>query len=94
MPRYLLLALLSLSILAGILPAAHAASYDFTPIDVPFSGADNSSALGINNYHQIVGVFRDTTGTHGFLDEFGNGISNGAKNVDPWMLGSELLTRM
>ena len=30
MPRHLLLALLSLSILTGILTAAHAASYDFT----------------------------------------------------------------
>src|SRR5215831_18369799 len=37
----------------------------FTPIDVP--GAFSTAAQGINNNSQIVGSYRDSVGTHGFL---------------------------
>jgi hypothetical protein len=66
MYRHLCLALLmSLGLLLGGRPVAQAASYTFTPIDVP--GASDTAALGINPSGQIVGVYFDNTGEHGFL---------------------------
>ncbi len=41
----------------------------FTTIDVP--GSNYTSAMGINDAGQIVGVFFDSTGDHGFLDTGG-----------------------
>jgi hypothetical protein len=67
MRRYLLPAVLSLSILLSALVAAHAASYTFTPLDVPFSGATDTEAFGINDQGQIVGDYLDSSGGHGFL---------------------------
>src|SRR5262249_47353095 len=42
----------------------------YTILDVP--GATDTEAYGINNVGQIVGSYRNSTGTHGFL------LSNGA----------------
>jgi len=42
-------------------------AFTFTTIDVP--GASNTQPFGINNARQIVGVFVDATGTHGFLKD-------------------------
>jgi probable HAF family extracellular repeat protein len=67
MPRTLLSAALSLSVLFSTLAAAQNASYTFTPIDVP--GAMLTVASGINDNGQIVGHFTDATGTHGFLKD-------------------------
>jgi probable HAF family extracellular repeat protein len=39
----------------------------FITIDVPFSGATNTSALEINNSGEIVGNWEDATTQHGFL---------------------------
>jgi hypothetical protein len=67
MRRYLLSAVLSLSVLLSPLVAAQDASYTFTTIDVPFSGAIGAAPLGINDQGQIVGDYRDSRGQHGFL---------------------------
>ena len=45
--------------------SANAANFSFTQIDVP--GADLTSPEDINDAGQIVGLFGDSTGTHGFL---------------------------
>src|SRR5918997_1075088 len=45
--------------------SANAVTFSFTQIDVP--GADETAAHGINDAGQIVGLFSDSTGTHGFL---------------------------
>jgi len=45
-----------------------ATSYTFTTIDVPFPGAHDPTATGINNSGQIVGAYSDSNGgLHGFL---------------------------
>jgi hypothetical protein len=67
MRRYLLSAVLSLSVLLSPLVASQDASYIFTTIDVPFSDATGTAAIGINNNGQIVGDYRDSSGQHGFL---------------------------
>jgi probable HAF family extracellular repeat protein len=48
-------------------PGALAATYTFTPIDVPFSGVGETTAFGINNGGQVVGFYDDPTGTQAFL---------------------------
>jgi probable HAF family extracellular repeat protein len=50
--------------------SANAANSSFTQIDVP--GAFGTQAYGINNAGQIVGLFDDSTGRHGFLDTGGS----------------------
>jgi probable HAF family extracellular repeat protein len=65
MPRALLSAVLSLSVLFSTLVAAQDASYTFETIDVP--GARVTQALGINETGQIVGHFYDAIEGHGFL---------------------------
>jgi uncharacterized membrane protein len=62
-----------LAVLLGTRRAALAASFSFTTIDVPFSDADNLTALGdINSNGQIVGVYSNTSGAlHAFLDDHG-----------------------
>jgi hypothetical protein len=67
MRRYLLSAVLSLSVLLSPLVVAQDASYTFTTIDVPFSGAIGAAPLGINDQGQIVGDYHDSSGQHGFL---------------------------
>jgi probable HAF family extracellular repeat protein len=67
MPRHLLLILLAVSCLCKSLSTAHAASYTFTPLDVP--GASQTRAFEINDRGQIVGWFTDATGVHGFLTD-------------------------
>jgi probable HAF family extracellular repeat protein len=67
MRRYLLSAVLSLSVLLSPLVAAQDASYTFTTIDVPFSDATGTAAVGINNNGQIVGNYADQSRAHGFL---------------------------
>ena len=63
----------ALGVLLGARRAAQAASFGFTTIDVPFSDADNLTALGdINSSGQIVGVYDTTSGaSHAFLDDRG-----------------------
>ena len=46
---------------------AAAVKYEFTTIDVP--GADRTEAYGINNAGQIVGLFFDAMGQHGFVKD-------------------------
>ena len=66
MYRHLCLALLmTLGLLQGGRHVAQAASFTFTPIDVP--GAISTEASGINPSGQIVGTYNDSTGEHGFL---------------------------
>jgi uncharacterized membrane protein len=67
MHRSLLSAVLSLSVLLSSLVAAQDASYTFTTIDVPFSDATGTAALGISNNGQIVGNYADLSRAHGFL---------------------------
>ena len=43
----------------------------FTPLDFPLSPAGGATG-GINDVGQIVGLFSNSTGTHGFLDTNGN----------------------
>jgi hypothetical protein len=55
MPRHPLIALLSLGFLCSTLTTAHAVSYMFTTLDVPFPGTHDTAATGINNHGEIVG---------------------------------------
>lgn len=41
----------------------------YTPINVP--GAEGTSVNGLNNLGEYVGVFGNSTGQHGFLDNHG-----------------------
>jgi uncharacterized membrane protein len=57
---------MSLSFLLGGRHGAQAdASFTFTPIEVP--GDSEALPFGINPSGQIVGIYGDSTGTHGFL---------------------------
>jgi probable HAF family extracellular repeat protein len=70
MYRHLFLALLvTLGFLLGGRHVAQAASFTFTPIDVP--GASFTVAHGINSRGQIVGGYFDSTGVHSFLYDRG-----------------------
>jgi probable HAF family extracellular repeat protein len=70
MSRHLFLALLvTLGFLLGGRHGAQAASFAFTPLDVP--GAISTEARGINPRGQIVGIYADSTGEHGFLYDRG-----------------------
>ncbi|HTR35132.1 MAG TPA: hypothetical protein VMH80_04480 [Bryobacteraceae bacterium] len=70
------LAFVGLSILSG---SARADALNFTPIDI--SGAYDSYAMGINSSGQVVGWFRDSSGTHEFLDLNGSITVIGAPNA-------------
>ena len=71
MYRHIFLALLMTLglLLGGHHVAQAAASFTFTPIDVP--GASQTLAFGINPSGQIVGFYSDSTGQHGFLYDRG-----------------------
>jgi probable HAF family extracellular repeat protein len=75
------------ALLATLLLAApfstQAATYRFRTIDVPFSGAADSSAAGINDSGQIVGYYYDSSSEHGFLDENGTFTSIDDPNAKP-----------
>ena len=45
---------------------------DYTAVDVPFVGASNTIALGINNRGRIVGTYQTSTGIHGFTYDNGS----------------------
>src|SRR5216683_1859877 len=62
-------AILATAPLAASSPA-NASPYTFPQLDVP--GAFDTQANGINGAAQIVGIFTDSTGTHGFLDTGGS----------------------
>jgi probable HAF family extracellular repeat protein len=64
-------AVLSLSILLSTFAVAHAASYTFTPLNVP--GASATLAYGTNNRGQIVGYYSlpGQYAWHGFLYDAG-----------------------
>ena len=71
MYRHLCLALLmTLGLLQGGRHVAQAASFTFTPINVP-DAPDSTFAYGINPSGQIVGVYVDSTGERGFLYDRG-----------------------
>src|SRR5260370_15543092 len=55
----------ALSFLVSTMAAAQVTTYTFTTFDVP--GATYTYASGINNAGQIVGLFWDNAGSHGFL---------------------------
>ena len=55
------------ALIAVASPGALAATYTFTPIDVPFADVTETTAFGINNGGQIVGFYNDPTGTQAFL---------------------------
>jgi probable HAF family extracellular repeat protein len=63
--RALLLGTLLVGMVLVTPASAWALTYTFATIDVP--GAGFTQAFGINNAGQIVGVFGDATGRHGFL---------------------------
>jgi probable HAF family extracellular repeat protein len=65
MPRLLLFVLLAVSYLCSSLSPVDAASYTFTPLDVP--GATRTLAFSINDVGQIVGFYEGSSGQHGFL---------------------------
>jgi uncharacterized membrane protein len=67
MHRVLLSVVLSLSVLFSTLVAAQDASYTYATIDVPFSDAVGTRAVGINSRGQIVGNYADQIKLHGFL---------------------------
>jgi len=69
MRRLVLPTLFILSVLLGAHQTARAASFTFTPIDVPF--ATDTEAFGINPGGQVVGGYFDKVGVHGFLDDRG-----------------------
>ncbi len=58
-----------------------ASPYTFTTIDVPNSGT--TAAFGINNTGQIVGIFADATGGHGFLKNGGTFTTIDVPNAVP-----------
>ena|SRR6266404_5121455 len=62
-------AILATAPLAATSPA-NASAFSFTQLDVP--GATLTAARGINDAGQIVGIFANSTGTHGFLDTGGS----------------------
>jgi hypothetical protein len=64
------------SLLAGAL-SANAGAYNFTQIDVPFTGASDTTIFGINGLGGIVGSYRDVAfQLHGFFrDAGGNFVS-------------------
>src|SRR4051794_5276606 len=61
--------------------SAYGAAFTFTQIDVP--GAYITYAYGINDAGQIVGVFTDSTGDHGFLDTRGTTASSTPAKASP-----------
>ena len=61
----LLIGLAGITVILAIPSQAFAISYAFTPIDVP--GSILTRTYGINDAGQIVGVYRDATGGHGFF---------------------------
>src|SRR5262245_63901056 len=69
MHRALLFAVLPLSVLFSTFVAAQDAEYTYTLIEVP--GATDTDPHGINGRGQIVGLFLDATGTHGFVTSDG-----------------------
>ena len=44
---------------------------EFTSVDVPFLGASNTVLTGINRRGQIVGIYQDNGGVHGFVNNAG-----------------------
>src|SRR5260370_515410 len=54
----------------GTTSPANASAFNFTQVDAP--NATLTRALGINDAGQIAGDFRNSTGTHGFLDTGGS----------------------
>src|SRR6266849_3054979 len=58
-------------LLVGAHQTAQASSFTFTPINVPFAGVTHTEANGINATGQIVGIYIDSSGGHGFLDDQG-----------------------
>jgi probable HAF family extracellular repeat protein len=82
MHRHLLLALLLLGIMLSALATAQDPSYTFTTLDVPFPGAHDTGATGINNHGQIVGGYLDSRNQdQGFLDN--RGVFTTILNTEP-----------
>jgi hypothetical protein len=60
--------LLSLAILVCPIGAAWA---DLVTLSLPFTGVTSTYAIGVNDSGEIVGVYSDASGTHGFVDKGG-----------------------
>ena len=81
-------ATLGIALLFAICMVSSGFAHDhaFTTIDVP--GASFTQALGINPKGDVVGVYSNATGTHGFLlrmrerDEDGDKDDNGPRNTE------------
>jgi len=79
---------LGLALLFAICMVSSGFAHDhgFTTIDVP--GASFTQALGINPKGNVVGVYSNATGTHGFLlrrrerDDDGDKDDNGPRNTE------------
>ena len=57
-----------LGLMAGVEePAQAAPMFSFTSLNVPFAGAYDIEAYGINGMGQIVGFYDNASGGHGFL---------------------------
>ena len=69
--RNFLASLLCFTVLFGSSHLAVAESFSFTSIDVPFSGVTGTGAYGVNPRGEIVGLYSDAGGEHGFLDDNG-----------------------
>ena len=57
-------------VVAAFASSVSAAPYTFTTLDVPgasFRGESFTEASGINDAGQVVGLFRDSSGAHGFV---------------------------
>jgi len=64
------LLLFGMVVFGGVKMAVADVLYSFTTIDTP--GVSSTSAFGINASGQIVGIFVDALGGHGFLDTGGS----------------------
>jgi uncharacterized membrane protein len=64
------MAFVALGLVAGTEGMAQAGlTFTFTSFDVPFAGASDTEASGINDAGQIVGLYSDASGGHGFLKD-------------------------
>jgi hypothetical protein len=82
MLRQSLRVLLMFGMLLSSLSAAHAASYTFTTLDVPFPEATGTVVNGVNSGGQMVGSYGSVQGGRGFLDDAGVFTSIAAPSAD------------
>jgi probable HAF family extracellular repeat protein len=84
-PRIVQLALFAMVVFGGVETAFADVIYSFTTIDAP-GATGGTQASGINNSGQIVGIFEDATGIHGFVDTGGS-----FTTIDVVLLGTPVI---